>query len=134
MEKLVEWIEEDVKEIANIPDVKMIFGLNELKQFNNTTKCWICNEEFDDTADEKGYRKNEKVKDHCHYTGRFRGAAHNSCNLKYKKPNLYLWYFIILVVMIVIYLLKILVLLMVILTASLIMRKNILALLKYCDR
>ena len=87
MEKFVEWIEEDVKEIANIPDVEMIFGPNELDQFNDATKCWICNEEFDDTADEKGYRKNEKVKDHCHYTGRFRGAAHNSCNLKYKKPN-----------------------------------------------
>ena len=65
----------------------MIFGPNELKQFNEATKCWICNEEFDDTADEKGYRKNEKVKDHCHYTGRFRGAAHNSCNLNYKKPK-----------------------------------------------
>ena len=60
---------------------------NELKQFNEATKCWICNEEFDDTADEKGYKKNKKVKDHCHYTGRFRGAAHNSCNLNYKKPN-----------------------------------------------
>ena len=87
MEKFVEWIEEDVKEIANIPDVEMIFGLSELIQFNDATKCWICNKEFDDTADEKGYKKNEKVKDHCHYTGRFRGAAHNSCNLKYKKPN-----------------------------------------------
>ena len=87
MEKFVEWIEEDVKEIANIPDVQMIFGPNESKQFNEATKCWICNEEFDDTADEKGYRKNEKVKDHCHYTGRFRGAAHNSCNLNYKKPK-----------------------------------------------
>ena len=87
MEKFVEWIEEDVKEIANIPDVEMIFGLSELIQFNDATKCWICNEEFDDTADEKGYKKNEKVKDHCHYTGRFRGAAHNSCNLKYKKPK-----------------------------------------------
>ena len=87
MEKFVEWIEDDVKEIANIPNVKMIFGFDELKQLNEATKCWICNEEFDDTADEKGYRKNEKVKDHCHYTGRFRGAAHNSCNLKYKKPK-----------------------------------------------
>ena len=87
MEKFVEWIEEDVKEIANIPDVEMIISLDELKQFNEATKCWICNKEFDDTADEKGYRKNEKVKDHCHYTGRFRGAAHNSCNLKYKKPK-----------------------------------------------
>ena len=87
MEKFVQLIEEDVKEIANIPDVEMIFGPDELNQFNNATKCWICKGEFDDTADEKGYKKNEKVKDHCHYTGRFRGAAHNSCNLKYKKPK-----------------------------------------------
>ena len=81
MEKFVDWIEEDVKDIANIPDVEMIISSDELKQFNEATKCWICNEEFDDTGD-------EKVKDHCHYTGRFRGAAHNSCNLKYKKPKL----------------------------------------------
>ena len=80
MEKFVEWIEEDVKEIANIPVSKMIFSLGELNQFNNATKCWICKGEFDDTVD-------KKVKDHCHYTGRFRGAAHNSCNLKYKKPK-----------------------------------------------
>ena len=88
MEKFVEWIEDDVKDIANIQDVEMMkLSPNELKQFDEATKCWICNEEFDDTVDEKGYKKNEKVKDHCHYTGRFRGAAHNSCNLNYKKPK-----------------------------------------------
>ena len=80
MEKFVDWIEEDAKDIANIPDVEMIISSDELKQFNEATKCWICKGEFNDTAD-------EKVKDHCHYTGRFRGAAHNSCNLKYKKPK-----------------------------------------------
>ena len=25
-----------------------------------------------------------KVRDHCHYTGKFRGADHNICNLQYK--------------------------------------------------
>ena len=28
--------------------------------------------------------KHHKVRDHCHYTGKFRGATHNICNLRYK--------------------------------------------------
>ena len=31
--------------------------------------------------------KIKKVRDHCHFTGKYRGAAHNLCNLKYRKPN-----------------------------------------------
>ena len=35
-----------------------------------------------------GFDENEKkVRDHCHYTGKFRGPAHNICNLRYKIPN-----------------------------------------------
>ena len=32
-------------------------------------------------------KKNYKVRDHCHYTGKYRGAAHNICNLRYKVPK-----------------------------------------------
>ena len=32
-------------------------------------------------------KRNLKVKDHCHYTGKYRGAAHNICNLRYKIPK-----------------------------------------------
>ena len=32
-------------------------------------------------------KKNHKVRDHCHYTGKYRGAAHNTCNLRYKIPK-----------------------------------------------
>ena len=77
MQKFVEWLEEDIKIIANIPEVDMIFGKEEAERYNKETKCWIC----------EGELNNDRVRDHCHFTGRYRGAAHNSCNLKYKKPN-----------------------------------------------
>ena len=39
--------------------------------------CYICNEQF-----ENKYLKDKKyfkVRDHCHYTGEYRGAAHSIC-------------------------------------------------------
>ena len=50
-------------------------------------QCWICEGEFNDIPDEKGYKKIKKVWDHCHFTGRYRGAAHHLCNLWYSKPK-----------------------------------------------
>ena len=32
-------------------------------------------------------KKCRKVRDHCHYTGEYRGATHSICNLKYSEPN-----------------------------------------------
>ena len=72
-------LEEDIRKITSIPDKKMIFRGKEEKRFDKETKCWICNKEFDDD--------DYKVRDHCHFTGRYRGAAHKSCNLKYRKPS-----------------------------------------------
>ena len=38
------------------------------------------------STDDKN-KKYHKLKDHCHYTGKYRGAAHNICNLRYKVPK-----------------------------------------------
>ena len=73
----IKWLEDDVKFLANITQKKMVFTKENEKQFNMASDCWICGEELG----------NDRVRDHCHYTGCYRGAAHNSCNLKYRKPE-----------------------------------------------
>ena len=56
--------------------VPMELTPQEEREYRRATTCHICNDEF--TEDHvKGY----KVRDHCHFTGEFRGAAHNICNL-----------------------------------------------------
>ena len=35
----------------------------------------------------KEFRKMAKVRDYCHYTGKYRRAAHSNCNLNYKIPK-----------------------------------------------
>ena len=50
--------------------------------------CYICKKEFyTNKNDENEFKLNHKVRDHCHYTGKFRGTAHNICNLRYKIPR-----------------------------------------------
>ena len=46
MQKFVEWIEQDVKNIANTPCVDIIFGEEEAVRFNKATNCWICEKEL----------------------------------------------------------------------------------------
>ena len=50
--------------------------------YNEQEICYICKKEFD-----KNDKKHYKVRDHCHYTGKYRGAAHDICNLRYKIPK-----------------------------------------------
>ena len=74
----INWLEEDVKIISELGNEKMIITPKEEEQFKQASKCWICH---------KKLNLEDRVRDHCHYTGRYRGAAHNICNLKYSKPN-----------------------------------------------
>ena len=49
------------------------------KKYKRSTKCHICYKPFT--------LKDPKVRDHCHYTGIYRGPAHSLCNLRYKIPS-----------------------------------------------
>jgi hypothetical protein len=55
----------------------MIFTKEDQKHFNETHKCHICSRFIT--------KKSDKVRDHCHATGRFIGPAHNICNLNRKE-------------------------------------------------
>ena len=76
----VEMLERDIKRIQEKFDFskKMIFSPKDKDDFEKARVCWICQKEF-------GSEK--KVRDHCYFTGKYRGAAHVKCNLQFKKPK-----------------------------------------------
>ena len=53
----------------------------ENKSHENKKFCYICKKEFSTDDDNKKYHK---VRDHCHYTRKFKGATHGICNFRYK--------------------------------------------------
>ena len=57
---------------------KMRLSKADKLDFENATTCCLCNEEFDSEC-----KKNCKVRDHGHRTGKYRGAAHAKCNINY---------------------------------------------------
>ena len=80
-QKFVEMLEEEIKRIQKEFDFseKMIpLTKEEQYEFENASVCWICQKEFGES---------KKVRDHCHFTGKYRGAAHNQCNLQFKKTK-----------------------------------------------
>ena len=80
VEKFCEKIISEAKRLyRSFPEVPMLpLTKEQTKEYKKDTKCHICFKELKD----KG-----KVRDHCHYTGVYRGAAHFGCNLRYKIPS-----------------------------------------------
>ena len=63
----------------------MILLAKKQESNKNAKICYICKEQI-----ENKYLKDKKcrkVRDHCHYTEKQRGAAHSICNLKYSVPK-----------------------------------------------
>ena len=83
MKKFCKDLREHATKIINYGKKKMIPLTTEEKiHYNEQEICYICKEEFN-----KNDEKNYKVRDHCHYTGKCRDAAHKICILRYKIPK-----------------------------------------------
>ena len=92
MKKFCKDLREHSTKIINYEEKKIIPLTTKEEIYHNRQKvCYICKNEFDNNhTTESGSlerKKQQKVRDHCHYVGKYRGAAHNICNLRYKVPK-----------------------------------------------
>ncbi|XP_030762209.1 uncharacterized protein LOC115887026 [Sitophilus oryzae] len=79
----IDWLETDCKSIYNryMKNIVSMPPLSSVQEavFYQVTHCHICERPFN--------IEDERVRDHCHLTGNYRGAAHSVCNLNFKVPN-----------------------------------------------
>ena len=77
--KFVKCLERDLKEVYEI--LKSIVPIKmsdqEEESFKNAVECYACGLNLED----------DRVRDHCHLTGKYRGAAHSKCNLRMRTPT-----------------------------------------------
>ena len=79
MEKMleeVEWCRKMTKKHFNKP-VRMT--KKDQKDFEEADKCHICNKKYS--------KKDILVRDHCHITGKYKGSAHQDCNMNFKQAD-----------------------------------------------
>ena len=83
IKEFIEWVFEQKKYCNQIINKhfnkKLKMTIEDEDNYQNSQDCWICNEKINKDKD--------KVRDHCHITGKYRGAAHSKCNLKLKIPK-----------------------------------------------
>lgn len=79
VKQFVESIYQDARKIYSIlkNSVPMTFTEDNVRDFENAVTCHICDHILDV----------DRVRDHCHLTGKYRGAAHSYCNIQYKLPK-----------------------------------------------
>jgi hypothetical protein len=78
--KFVDLLEEEIRNIYDkFKTQNPSKSSKDIEDYKNATKYYTCKGKFTP--------ENHRVKDHCHYTGVYRGAAHNTCNLRMKQPK-----------------------------------------------
>ena len=87
----VDTLREDLRPIYEIlkNPKPIVMTDSEKDQYKKTENCYACNTKFGTLRLNERNKKEEKVvkcKDHCHITGKYRGAACGKCNLRMKVP------------------------------------------------
>lgn len=80
----IDWFVDELREIADFIEqtlnavIPIQMTEDDENDFKNADHCHICEEKYTSTDDET------RVRDHSHLTGKYRGSAHNKCNLQYQ--------------------------------------------------
>ena len=87
MKKFCKPLREHVLDIITFKKKKMKLLTNEQqKSYQNVNMCYISKKNFENKHAKD--KKCRKIRDYCHYTGEYGGAAHRICNLVYLKKFL----------------------------------------------
>ena len=78
-QKFVERLEEDLKEVYEVlkTEIPIRMTKKDEENFKNVENCYACKQELG----------SDRVRDHCHLTGKYRGAAYSKCNLRMRVPK-----------------------------------------------
>ena len=76
--KTLNTIREEIFDVMNNPKDMETLTHEQKGRHLTAKRCFICNGRF-----EPNVKAKTKVADHCHFTGKYRGAAHHKCNLDY---------------------------------------------------
>ena len=76
MEKMLDEVKYCKKVMKTFFNKPLIIMKDDEEEFQKAKECYICNKKYTE--------KDIRVRDHCHITGKYRGSAHQDCNLKLK--------------------------------------------------
>ena len=76
-QNLTEEVKYCQKVISEKAKRRLVMTKKDEEDFQNAKKCWICQRQYKPDEGE-----NIPVRDHCHITGKYRGSAHKTCNLR----------------------------------------------------
>ena len=91
MERFCKYLRDHAMKIINYQEKGMIpLTDKENKSYEKQKVCYICKKRIflhENENDKNAFKIYHKARDHCHYTGKSRGADHSICNLRYKTPK-----------------------------------------------